>query len=206
MRSKALSRRLPAALVGLAALLASACGGARPSRRTIVEQTPNGTRTTTITTTSKSVPAPAPAPRPADPLPGDALVRYNLEQLNAYRQRNGRAPLLYDARISEFAAAGSRQLSSDHSAHAHFAKHVEGSRAFGSRSAENQGDPRGVPPMGADAVASGKKQIEVMLKLMFDEGPGGGHYENMMNPKYRRVGIGLYLPGGTLYMTNDFSD
>ncbi len=58
----------------------------------------------------------------------------------------------------------------------------------------------------AVAKASGKKQIDIMLKLMFDEGPGGGHYENMMNTKYRRVGIGLYLPGGTLYMTNDFSD
>jgi hypothetical protein len=45
-----------------------------------------------------------------------------------------------------------------------------------------------------------------MLKMMMDEGPGGGHYDNMMNPRFRRVGIGLFDSGGKLYMTNDFSD
>jgi len=41
---------------------------------------------------------------------------------------------------------------------------------------------------------------------MMDEGPGGGHYDNMMNPRFRRIGIGLVYAGGRLYMTNDFSD
>jgi Cysteine-rich secretory protein family len=189
-------------------LVAAACGGARTTRRTVVTSTPSGTRTTTITTTTRtvSVPAPAPPARSADPLPADPLARYNLEQVNAYRRRNGREALLYDARISAFAQSGSRQLSRDHAAHAHFAANAEASRVFGSRSAENQGDPRGVHPMDNDTTTSGRHQIDIMLKIMFDEGPGGGHYENMMNPKYRRVGIGIYHPGGTLYMTNDFSD
>ncbi len=60
--------------------------------------------------------------------------------------------------------------------------------------------------MDPDPVKSGKKQIDVMLKLMMDEGPGGGHHDNMMNPKFRRVGVGLVDVGGRLYMTNDFSD
>jgi len=41
---------------------------------------------------------------------------------------------------------------------------------------------------------------------MYDEGPGGGHYENMINPKFKRVGIGLVYVGDKLYLTNDFTD
>ena len=62
------------------------------------------------------------------------------------------------------------------------------------------------PPLDSDRVADGKKQIDLMLKLMMDEGPGGGHYDNMMNAHYRRIGIGLVYVGGKLYLTNDFSD
>jgi hypothetical protein len=176
-------------------------------KRTVVEKTPNGTRTTVITTTTRTVEAPPPPARPADPMPGDALVRHNVEQLNAYRARAGIAPLLYDARISAFALAGSRQLEGDHRPHAHFAARAEGAPGFGSRSAENQGDPNGVPPLDADRTRSGRKQIDLMLKMMFDEGPGGGHHDNMLNSRYRRVGIGLHTTAaGALYLTNDFSD
>lgn len=158
------------------------------------------------TTTTRVVEAPPPPPRPADPLPADPLVKYNLDALNAYRARFGRAPLLYDAKISAFALEGSKQLARDHQAHAHFAAGSESAPGFGTHFAENQGDPNGVPKMDDDAVANGKKQIAALLKLMIDEGPSGGHYQNMLSEKYRRVGIGLYSQGGQLYLTNDFSD
>ncbi len=189
--------RFPRALVTgfvLAALVVTACG-----------PKPGGSRTTTVVTT-KVVEAPPPPPRPADPLPADALVKYNLDLLNSYRAKLGRAPLLYDTKISAFALAGSKQLANDHAAHAHFAAQSEGAPGFGTHSAENQGDPSGVPPMDDDAIASGKKQIAALMKIMMDEGPGGGHYENIASAKYRRVGIGLHSPGGRLYLTNDFSD
>jgi uncharacterized protein YkwD len=161
---------------------------------------------TVTTTTTQTIEAPPPPPRPADPLPGDPLVKYNVDLLNSYRAKLGRAPLLYDAKISAFAFAGSKQLALDHAAHAHFKSQSDGAPGFGTHSAENQGDPNGVPSMDADAIASGKKQIAALLKIMFDEGPTGGHYQNMLSAKYRRVGIGLYSPGGQLYLTNDFSD
>jgi uncharacterized protein YkwD len=175
-------------------------------KRTIVEKTPHGTRTVTITTTTERVEAPAPPARPADPYPSDPRVRYNVELLASYRKKAGLPPLLYDAKISAFALDGSRRLSRDHSPHAHFRESGNGNPAFGSRSAENQGDPGGVPALDPNPDASSKKQISLMLKMMFDEGPGGGHHDNMMNPKYRRVGIGLHDSGGKLYLTNDFSD
>src|SRR5438445_678672 len=82
--------------------------------------------------------------------------------------------------------------------HAHFAAKGEGSSVFGSIRAENQGDPRGVGALDPNPLASGKKQIALMMKLMFDEGPGGGHYENMVNRKFRRVGIAVYYTSGKL--------
>ena len=173
----------------------------------MVERMPDGsTRTTTTTVTHRTVEAPPPPARPADPYPAEPLVRYNVERINAHRAKHGLAPLLYDAKISAFARDGSERLASDHVPHAHFAAHAQGAPGFGSRSAENQGDPAGVPSMDADATRSGKKQIDVMLDLMMAEGPGGGHYDNMMNPRFRRVGVALVTSGGRLYMTNDFSD
>ena len=136
---------------------------------------------------------------------GDPLVRYNVEQVNAYRASGGLPPLLYDARLSSFATAGSQRLARDHVPHANFAENASGQH-FGSRSAENQGDPGGVPVMDADPRRNGPKQVDIMLKLMMDEGPGGGHYDNMMSPKLRRIGVGIAYVNNRFYMTNDFSD
>ncbi|HVH46651.1 MAG TPA: CAP domain-containing protein [Labilithrix sp.] len=192
---------------------ANAAGEGRPGdgdqveERVVLEKQSDGSiKKTTIRTTKRVVPAPAPPARPADPYPSDPLVRYNVERVNAYRAQKGLPALLYDANISAFARRGSEQLARDHAPHAHFAANVKGAPGFGSRSAENQGDPGGVPSLDADASRNGKKQVDIMLKLMMDEGPGGGHYDNMMNTRFRRIGIGLFYAGGKLYMTNDFSD
>jgi uncharacterized protein YkwD len=204
----------------LAVSLSLACGTGRPAsssgsgdkgeqveERVIIEKQADGSiKKTTIRTTRKTVPAEPPPPRPADPFPSDPRVRYNVERLNAYRAQKGLAPVLYDEKISSFATRGSEQLSRDHTAHAHFAANAKGAPGFGSRAAENQGDPNGVPPLDGEKERSGKKQIDLLLKLMIDEGPGGGHYDNIMNPAYRRVGVGLYEHDKKLYMTNDFSD
>lgn len=173
---------------------------------TTTRETPTGTVTETRTTTTRWVEPPEPADRAEDPLPSDALVRYNLERLNVYRKQAGIGALKYDAAISAFALEGSRQLSKDHQAHAHFREKAQGATALGTRSAENQGDWNGVPKLADDPIANGKKQIDWMLDLMFKEGPGGGHHDNMLNPKFKRVGIGLTSVAGKLYLTNDFSN
>ena len=178
--------------------------GGQVQQEVIYEKMPDGSvRKTTIT--KRTVPAPTPAARPADPWPADPIVRYNVDQVNAYRSRGGLPPLLYDGRLSAFATTGSQRLARDHVAHANFAENAS-SQKFGSRSAENQGDPGGVPPMDADRWRSAQKQVDVMLKLMMDEGPGGGHYDNIMSPKLRRVGVGIVYVNNRFYMTNDFSD
>lgn len=186
---------------------APAAGDGEVEERVVVEKQPDGSiKKTTIRTTKRVVPAPAPPPRPADAFPADPLVRYNVERVNAYRAQKGLAALLYDAKVSAFARRGSEQLAHDHAPHAHFAANAKGAPGFGSRAAENQGDPGGVPSLDPDASKNGRKQVDIMLKMMMDEGPGGGHYDNMMNAHFRRIGIGLVYVGGRLYMTNDFSD
>jgi len=158
---------------------------------------------------SITLPAPDPNLRAAPPTPAaaDALVQYNLDRINALRATKKLPPLVHDAAIAAFARAGSEQLARDHNAHAHFAANTKRPPpGFGNRMAENQGDPGGVFVMDKDPTANGRKQIDVMIKLMFDEGPGGGHYDNMMNPLFRKVGIGLVYVADRLYMTNDFSN
>lgn len=182
-------------------------GDAQVETKVIEQRMPDGSiKRTTVTTTRRTVEAPPPPPRPADPWPADPIIRYNVERVNAYRAQKGVAPVLYDAKISAFARQGSERLSRDHTAHAHFAAHAQGAPGFGSRSAENQGDPSGVPALDADPWRNSTKQVDVMLKLMMDEGPGGGHYENIVNPRMRRIGVGIVYVAGRMYLTNDFSD
>ncbi len=145
-------------------------------QRTIVEKTPGGGTRTRVITTTTRVEE---VPSPAA-RPADPYPGDPLD--------------------------GSKRLSSDHKPHAHFAANAQGSPVFGPRIAENQGDPQGVPALDPDPSTSGKKAIALLLKLMIDEGPGGGHHDNMLNPKYRRVGVGLHYASGKLYLTNDFSD
>ena len=178
--------------------------GGPVQQEVIYERMPDGSvRKTTIT--KRSVPAPPAPPRPADHWPGDPIVKYNVDQVNAYRARGGLPPLLYDARMSAFATTGSQRLARDHVPHANFAEHAS-AQHFGSRSAENQGDPGGVPVMDRDPWRNAQKQVDIMLKLMMDEGPGGGHYDNIMNPKLRRIGVGIVYVNNRFYLTNDFSD
>jgi hypothetical protein len=197
------------------AFLLIACGGSTSSspppastdEQVIIEKMPDGSiKKTTITTTHTVVPMPPPPPRPADPYPGDPLVRYNVERVNAYRAKKKLAPYLYDQKISDYAMAGSQQLSRDHAPHAHFKTLPRHQPGFGSKAAENQGDPSGVPQLDPDKIKNGQKQIDTMLELMFAEGPGGGHYDNMMNPELRRIGVGVFYSAGRMYLTNDFSD
>jgi hypothetical protein len=182
-------------------------GDEQVEEKVVLEKQPDGSiKKTTIRTTKRTVEAPPPPPRAADPYPSDPLVKYNVDRVNAYRAQKGLPPLLYDAKISAFAHRGSEQLSRDHTPHAHFAANAKGAPGFGSRAAENQGDPGGVPSLDGNPAQNGHKQVDIMLRLMMDEGPGGGHYDNMMNARFRRIGIGLFYSGGRLYMTNDFSD
>lgn len=141
-----------------------------------------------------------------------SFQRRNLTVINSYRARKGLVKLKLSPKLSSFARAGSLQLSRDHVPHRHFSSAGTSifRKGFKTSAAENQGDPHGWPVLvPGNPTANRNAQIDDIQETMFDEGPGAGaahgHYMNMMNPKFRRVGIGLVDVNGKLYLTNDFS-
>lgn len=162
-----------------------------------------------------TVDASTPKPDAGAPNDGfDAFQHHNLDVINAYRAKLSVAPLALDAKLSTFALAGSVQSTKDHIPHQHF---IDASNAnllwtsgFTSTAGENQGDPNGWYVMDSDPTKNELKQIDQIQLQMYNEGPGTGaahgHYMNMMNAKFKRVGIGLVEVQGSLYLTNDFSD
>ena len=144
----------------------------------------------------------------------DQFQLHNLEVINTYRATLKVAPLALDEKMSTFALAGTQELTMNHTPHQHFITAAnDGSifnSGFNSMVGENQGDPNGWTILAADPTTNEMLQIDAIQKQMFDEGPGPGeahgHYTNMMNAQYTRVGIGLIEVQGQLYLTNDFSN
>lgn len=174
-------------------------------------------KTSAASTPSTSPPSTSPpAPPPPVTTPPDVstgvmqtLIAYNITGINNYRAKKGIPPVVEDKKLDEYALAGSTQLSVDHKPHAHIEHDVKAGTiamyGFSGGGAENQGDPNGIFSFSDDMLSNGKQQIDWALATMYAEGPGGGHYNNMMNGAFRRVGIGLLFVGSKLYMTNDFS-
>ena len=149
----------------------------------------------------------APRANPASSAAGSE--GYNLARVNAYRSAAGLAPVTLDPTLSSFARAGSVQLMNDHTPHGHFRSAGDSiwHQGFTGGAAENQGSPTGWPRAATDPTQNEQRQIDQILASMMGEGAAGGHYRNMMNPKAKRVGIGLVEDaGGKLYLTNDFSE
>ncbi len=74
-----------------------------------------------------------------------------------------------------------------------------GTQGFCSSAAENQAPGW---PVNGDEDAT----IDAILKAMMDEGPGGGHHDNILAASSTRVGVGLVVDAQQqLWFTNDFS-
>lgn len=134
--------------------------------------------------------------------------KYNLDRINQLRAQAGLQPLVLDAQLTQFAREGSAQLMRDHVPHGHFAQSGSSmwKQGFNGAAAENQGSNTGWPRLAQDPTSNEKQQIDQILSMMMREGPGGGHHDNILNPKMKRMGIGLVEDSeGKLWMTNDFS-
>jgi uncharacterized protein YkwD len=150
----------------------------------------------------------------------DQFQQHNLQVVNMYRAMVGSAPLTLDAQLCTFALAGSTELSQDHMPHQHFITISQtmngtglftGGYGFMMSAGENQGDPNGWTVLDkTDPVQNELDQIDAIQLAMWNEGPGTGeahgHYENIINTKFKRLGVGLLEVNNKLYLTNDFSD
>jgi len=136
----------------------------------------------------------------------DAHVQHNLDMLNMYRAQAGVGPLTVDDQLSMFSTTASNMLEATGQAHGYFASQGQSgalwSEGFCSSAAENQAPGWALSSFGGSMDAT----VDAILKAMMDEGPGGGHHDNILEASSVRVGVGLVLDAQQqLWFTNDFS-
>jgi hypothetical protein len=131
----------------------------------------------------------------SDTGPSSDDLQHCVDVLNGYRAKVGKPPLTRAADLEAYAAVGAKSDSETGEPHGHFMSTDGGGIAF----AENE-----IPGWPFADYGSIAGVIDDGTKMMWDEGPGGGHYENIIGD-YTQVGCGTYLtPGGDVWITQDF--
>jgi uncharacterized protein YkwD len=133
----------------------------------------------------------------------DAHQKHCLQTLNQYRAQNGVPALALDGQLSAFSMTAASMLQSTGQPHGYFISEINSGdvwkRGFCGAAGENEAP--GWPTNGDEDGA-----IDAILQSMMNEGPGGGHYDNIVSRNFTRVGVGLVLDGkGALWFANDFS-
>jgi uncharacterized protein YkwD len=173
------------------------------------------------TATKSTAPAPAAAPAPASTSGGvvgggawASVERYYLTLVNCTRtggwvaangsctSPGGRdvAPLVYDAEIAAKVARPYAKYLAERGACDHFLDGNPGTRLAraGFKSyhwAENLGCRAGDPQ---------KSAIATQLFFQSEKPYNGGHYVNLMNAEYTRVGIGIWVHSGNVRIVSNF--
>jgi cysteine-rich secretory family protein len=125
-----------------------------------------------------------------------AEKRLCLDTLNAYRATLGLAPVVRSASLEAFADQGARYDSERDKAHAHFGAFSKGAVPS---DAENA-----IPGWPLKSYKTVAKIVGEGAKMMWAEGPGGGHYENIKG-SHTAVGCGIYVtPDGGVWILHDF--
>ena len=115
-----------------------------------------------------------------------------IEEINRFRAKVGEAPL---ARWSEAESCASEQSLKDH-----LSRIAHG--AFGSCGEAGQNE---CPGWGGGWRGDPRTVIRECLQAMWDEGPGGGHYENIKYHSWKKVACGFYQDGsGWVTAVQDF--
>lgn len=151
-------------------------------------------------TPNGSVPTPpsSPTPPPTSPTSPDAFQQQLLNLINESRASAGLRPYTFSAVQS--AGTASCVGSYGHSVHMAQVGQISHDQfpqdicIPWSAAGENVGGASG----------SESAAIQTLHQDMMNEGPSGGHYQNIMSTTFTTVGIGLYYTGGTLWLTEDF--
>lgn len=118
-----------------------------------------------------------------------------VSETNRYRMMVGKPALAYSAELEEYANVGA-QVDFSSSPHNHFTSTSGGGIAFAENECPQQGNWR--RPEGVEMSTV----VGECIQAFFDEGPGGGHYENMMGP-YSTIGCGIYEDNGRVTIVQD---
>ncbi len=147
---------------------------------------------------------PARVATPAVPVSGSG-AQYGLNQVNAARASYGRAPLALDSTISAVAYGHAADMATyGYFSHTSLSGMTYRQRlTAGGVSYGNSGE---------NICYLGGASVEATLnwchaQFMAEPFPGGGnHKDNILSPNYHRVGIGIAIGGGRVYVVWDFTD
>ena len=140
--------------------------------------------------------APPPPPEPdAAPAPvGD--LEFCVAETNRYRAQVGHPPVSRSQAIEAYAAEGAESDHHAQSPHAHFIATSGGGVAYAENACPGW--------LGWYVQGDIQSTLSACLAAFFSEGPGGGHYENMIGP-YTTVGCGWYVDAqGSITIIQDF--
>ncbi|HEU0035319.1 MAG TPA: CAP domain-containing protein [Kofleriaceae bacterium] len=116
-------------------------------------------------------------------------------ETNRYRTMNGRAAVERSAQLEAYADTGA-MIDFNGSPHDHFIQTQGGGIAF----AENECPHWDVQQQGGGDM---NQLIAACIAAFYSEGPGGGHYENMLG-NYGALGCGIYQSGTAVTILQDF--
>jgi len=122
----------------------------------------------------------------------DPNLAFCVQETNRYRAMVGRPALVESTSIEAFAAAAAQADTQSGVPHGYYRSHDPG---FG---AENEAPNWYLPYYG-----SAHNLIAQAIAAFWSEGPGGGHYENIVGP-YSQLGCGFYQNGTDLTVVQDF--
>lgn len=126
--------------------------------------------------------------------PYSSDLDYCVAHTNEYRASIGRRALVRSEALEAYAAAAAPSDGAARAVHRYFRKTNGGGVAF----AENQIPWWPLPPYG-----SVREIIRHGLAMMWAEGRGGGHYENIAG-RYTQVGCGLFIESDRVTVVQAF--
>jgi hypothetical protein len=136
-----------------------------------------------------------PAPRPEASMAAYAgELAYCAAQTNEYRASIGRLALVRSAVLEAYAATAAPHDGAARAVHRYFRRTRGGGVAF----AENQ-----VPWWPLGQFGSVREVMRSGLAMMWAEGRGGGHYDNIVGP-YTQVGCGVFVDGANVTVVQAF--
>jgi hypothetical protein len=121
-----------------------------------------------------------------------------VDETNMYRSLKGKPVIAWSEQLETYADTGA-MVDFSSSPHNHFSSTSGGGIAFAENECPQQGNWQ--LPAGGDMVAL----VKQCVKAYYDEGPGGGHYENLMGP-YAKLGCGIYQSGTKVTIVQDFGN
>ncbi|MFO8073990.1 MAG: CAP domain-containing protein [Polyangia bacterium] len=126
----------------------------------------------------------------------DPVLVYCADLINDYRLDHGLQPLERSAELERCASDGAFEDSQSGDPHGHF---IETSGCQGAADAENE-----IPGWPLGSYESVESIIEAGTEMMMNEGPGGGHFENILGD-HGSVGCGYHVTeDDAVWVVQDF--